>query len=150
LTASVREQSALVSGGVFLIAWTALLLWQVPQWQAKRVRTSQKGARPKDPFEIENEARATLGQIGNGLAVVAGLVFTWYQINDTRIGGERTLKITQQGQNTERFMQAVTQLGNQQATVDGRVGGIYSLERLAQDAAEDYYQPVMEVLAGYV
>jgi uncharacterized protein YjbI with pentapeptide repeats len=47
----------------------------------------------------------------------------------------------------ERFMRAVDQLGH--AALDVRLGGIYSLERLAQESPEHHPQ-IVEILAAYV
>jgi uncharacterized protein YjbI with pentapeptide repeats/type II secretory pathway pseudopilin PulG len=47
----------------------------------------------------------------------------------------------------ERFMRAVDQLGH--PALDVRLGGIYSLERLAAESPE-HHPPIMEILAAYV
>ncbi len=47
----------------------------------------------------------------------------------------------------ERFMRAVDQLGH--PALDVRLGGIYSLERLAREAPENH-PPIMEILAAFV
>lgn len=47
----------------------------------------------------------------------------------------RQLELTEAGQVTERFARAVEQVGSEQLSV--RVGGIYSLERIARDSARD-------------
>jgi|SRR5829696_1142815 len=57
------------------------------------------------------------------------------------------LDITRRGQMTERFTQAIEQLGSEK--LDIRLGGIYSLERTAQEE-QNYHWPVMEVLISYV
>jgi hypothetical protein len=51
------------------------------------------------------------------------------------------------GQITDRFGKAVGQLGS--AELDVRLGGIYALERIARDSADDHPQ-VMEVLTAFV
>jgi hypothetical protein len=48
---------------------------------------------------------------------------------------------------TERFAQAIEQLGSESLEV--RLGGIYSLERTAQEE-RNYHWPIMEVLTSYV
>jgi uncharacterized protein YjbI with pentapeptide repeats len=140
-----RQPTLLALGGASIVAWIGLGLWKIPQWQARSAPIEAAG---KTRFEIENDARKTLGEIVSGLGVVAGLLFTWYQINDSRNATEQSLRTTQQGQITSRFSQAVDQLGSN--AIDVRIGGIYSLEQIALDAPEDFYRPVMEVLAGYV
>jgi uncharacterized protein YjbI with pentapeptide repeats len=47
----------------------------------------------------------------------------------------------------ERFMRAVDQLGH--PALDVRLGGIYSLERLARESPENH-PPIIEILAAYV
>jgi hypothetical protein len=66
---------------------------------------------------------------------------------------QETLRLTEQGQITERFTRAIEQLG---ATHDGksknlelRLGGIYALERIARESEEDHWS-IMEVLIAYV
>jgi len=48
---------------------------------------------------------------------------------------------------SERFMRAIDQLGH--PALDVRLGGIYSLERLAQESSEDH-GPIIEILAAFV
>ena len=55
-----------------------------------------------------------------------------------------------QGENrliTDRFAKAVEQLGNSDISV--RIGGIYSLERIAKDSPRDY-EAIMEILTAFV
>jgi hypothetical protein len=59
----------------------------------------------------------------------------------------KELDITRRGQITERFAQAIDQLGSNSLEI--RLGGIYSLERTARDSRSDHW-PVMEVLTAYV
>jgi hypothetical protein len=64
----------------------------------------------------------------------------------------RSVTREKRGQNreralTERFMRAVDQLGH--PALDVRLGGIYSLERIAQESAEDH-GPIIEILAAFV
>jgi hypothetical protein len=68
--------------------------------------------------------------------LLAGLLFT-----------NRTLGLNQQGQITDRFTKATDQLGSDK--LDIRLGGIYSLERIARDSKPDQ-GPVMEVLTAFV
>jgi hypothetical protein len=60
---------------------------------------------------------------------------------------QKELDITRRGQMTERFTQAVDQLGSEK--LEMRLGGIYSLERTARDSRSDHW-PIMEVLSTYV
>jgi len=108
-----------------------LVIWLVPRWQVGSIYRL-----PKDRFQQVNEARKTLAQILGGLAFLGGLYFT-----------SETLRTTQEGQVTDRFTKAITQLGDDKLEL--RLGGIYALERIARDSEKDYW-PVMEILTAYV
>jgi hypothetical protein len=96
----------------------------------KRVELQQAQAR------LQNDARGTLLQGIAGLLLVAGAVATWRQV-----------QVNREGQITERFARAVDQLGS--AAPDVRLGGIYTLERIAKDSPADR-PTVAAVLAALV
>jgi hypothetical protein len=87
-----------------------------------------------------------------GVVALAGLYFTRRTLLHNQESTQETLDLTRRGQITERFTQAIEQLG---ATEEGkknleiRLGGIYSLERTARED-RDYHWPIMEVLTSYV
>jgi len=112
-----------------LIVWAVYLFWKVPQWQADGHHGA--GLDAKDRFEIENSARGTLGQMLSGVAVIAGLLFAWQQPGSA----SETLRVSEEGQITERFTRAVDQLGSDDATI--LLGGIYALDRIARDSPRD-------------
>ena len=60
---------------------------------------------------------------------------------------EKRVSIAHEGHLTERLTRAVTQLGDDNMAI--RLGGIYALERLAQDSDTDHAR-VMDVLTAYV
>jgi uncharacterized protein YjbI with pentapeptide repeats len=126
---------------VTISLWAVYLLWKVPQWQAAAWARSGN-PNPRELFEIENDSRGTLGQILSGVAVLTGLIFAWQQLGQT----SDNLRVSQEGQITDRFSRAVDQLGSDQLTI--RLGGIYALERIARDSPRDY-GPVMEVLTAF-
>jgi len=113
---------------IFLLFW--LLLWKLPQWQVAAVPEM------KDRIDLESKSRQTLAQILGGAALLVGLYFT-----------SQTLRTTQEGQITDRFTKAITQLGDNNLAV--RLGGIYALERIARDSESDH-RSVMEVLTAFV
>jgi uncharacterized protein YjbI with pentapeptide repeats len=133
---------ALAMALVTISLWAVYLLWKVPQWQADAWARSG-GSNPRELFEIENQSRGTLGQIISGVAVLTGLIFAWQQLGQT----SDNLRVSQEGQITDRFSRAVDQLGSDDLTA--RLGGIYALERIARDSPRDY-GPVMEVLTAFV
>jgi uncharacterized protein YjbI with pentapeptide repeats len=59
----------------------------------------------------------------------------------------RTYRLTQQGQITERYTKAIEQLGSDK--LDVRLGGVYALERIATDSERDH-PTVVEVLSAFV
>jgi len=146
-----------VLGVVAILSLVFLLLWKVPEWQV-----ANKGLNPKDRIELENNARTTLAQILGGAALLLGLFFTWRTVKATEQNlrlakqsaarnleiSHETLRISQEGQITERFTRAIEQLGSDKLWI--RLGGIYALERIARDSDEKDHWTVMEVLTAYV
>ncbi|MFD8597514.1 pentapeptide repeat-containing protein [Kitasatospora sp. NPDC059646] len=78
-----------------------------------------------------------------GLAAVIALIFTFAQVMQT----QETLAVTEQGQITDRFNAAITNLGSE--TMELRLGGIYALQRIMTDSGRDR-QAVVEILGAYV
>ena len=89
-----------------------------------------------------------------------GLFFTWRSLRQARESQaqtqqetQRTLKLTEQGQITERFTRAIEHLGDEnddkEPRLEVRLGGIYALERVAKESVE-HYGPIMEILASYI
>ena len=78
-----------------------------------------------------------------------GLVFTARNLRAT----QDKLDIDRQGQLTNRFIQATSQLGAQlndgKRNVEVRLGGIYALNRISQDWPKDYW-PIADILTAYV
>jgi Pentapeptide repeats (8 copies) len=85
----------------------------------------------------------TLAQILGGTALLAGLYFAWRGQQNA----QHQLEIARRGQITDRFTQAIEQLGSKDLEI--RLGGIYSLERTAYED-QDHHWPIMEVLTTYV
>jgi hypothetical protein len=71
-----------------------------------------------------------------GVVVVGGALATWRQV-----------RVSREGQITDRLTHAIDQLGNDK--VDVRIGGVYALERLAKDSAADRLA-VGEILAAFI
>jgi hypothetical protein len=89
-----------------------------------------------------------------GIAVLIGIYFAWANLKttqeaqrDTQTSQEEIIRITNEGQITDRFTKAIDQLGSPQLEL--RLGGIYALERIARDSEKDYW-PIMEVLTTFV
>jgi hypothetical protein len=84
-----------------------------------------------------------LAAIATALTAVAALWFSAKSLGST----EKQYSLSEQGQVTDRFTKAVEQLGSDK--VDVRLGGIYSLERLARNSRTDRTL-IFEVLSAYV
>ena len=134
-----------IAGVIVLTALFFVILWKVPKWQVAHVN----GLDSMQRFDRENEARKTLATILGGVVVLLGGLATWRNL---RLAQE-SLRTSQEGQITDRFTKAIEQLG----AVDGsgkkklevRLGGIYALERIANQSERDYW-PIIEVLSTYV
>src|SRR5215204_6350808 len=123
-------RTVLVVGVVALLAVVVVLLFLLLNWYVA----------PTKPSERKDLVLA-VAQILGGTALLLGLYFTW-----------RTLQVNREGQITERFTQAIDQLGKVeegQKLFEIRVGGIHALERIARESEEDYW-PIMEILTAYV
>jgi hypothetical protein len=87
-------------------------------------------------FKAQNDVRNTLLLALAGGVGILGAYFTY-----------RQLRVTREGQITDRYTKAVDQLGNDH--LDVRVGGIYALERIARDSDDDR-DTIAEILTAFV
>jgi uncharacterized protein YjbI with pentapeptide repeats len=142
----------MVLGLVGLGVLAVLALWIVPVLQVQPARerlATEVELTPADRLALENQvfgaenaARSTLAIIlaAAGLLLAAGIIWRRYEKS-------RELK------SHEQFTRAVEQLGSQRndgsPRTEARLGGIYALERLANEADHEYW-PIMEVLTAYV
>jgi uncharacterized protein YjbI with pentapeptide repeats len=123
----------IAAGASYLLVW-----WLVPFALYRRTGTPKT-----NELEAITTTRTALlaGLIGVGALLTFWLNRKLYEV------ATKTLKVTEQGQITERFTKATEQLGSDK--LDVRLGGIYGLERIAKDSEED--QPsVVEVLSAFV
>ena len=146
-TAHPMIMPALV-GTLFYVLFGLVLWWGLDRY-----------IQPSSSTEKRDLVQA-LGLIMAGVAGGVGIYFTWRNqrltqesLQSTRESTKENLRVTREGQITERFTRAIDQLG---ATDDEgnkrleiRLGGIYALERIARDSPIDY-GPVMEVLTAYL
>ena len=123
-----------ITGIVVLIIW----LWVRPIWQTIPL-IPEAEARISSQIELIK----TVATIFLGGGVLGTLYLTWRRVN----AAERTIEVAREGQITERFTRAIDQLGSDKVSI--RLGGIYALERIAKDSAEDHW-PVMQVLVNCV
>jgi Pentapeptide repeats (8 copies) len=130
--------------GIAAVVLAASIVWALfvplPDWLA---RHDVGSAKPALLQTARDAARGRLLTLAAGLFAAGALVFTTLNFNLSR----RTFELTEQGQVTDRFTKAIEQLGSDK--LDVRIGGIYALERVARDSAEDH-PTVMEVLTAFI
>ncbi len=114
----------------------ALLVGAV-QWGSTRPLQAQETTKPSTPPPDNTLEWVKVAISGAGtLATIVGGVFVFWNV---RLTASRLI--------TERFSKAVEQLGSDKIEV--RLGGIYALERIAQDSRRDHWT-IMEVLTAFV
>jgi hypothetical protein len=134
----------------------------VPHWLVRwELGASARTLSAADRAKAINDVRATLLQGIGGAVLLLGAYFTYRQLQTGREQLEvarqqaqaaaeqarEQLEVAQQGQITERFTRAIDQLGH--AEMDVRLGGIYALERIANDSPADR-ATIAEVLTAFV
>jgi uncharacterized protein YjbI with pentapeptide repeats len=123
---------------VLAVAW--VLFVPAADWLAHHDIGSAHGALLQT---ARDDARGRLLTLGAGLLAAAALLFTARNFTLSR----RTFELTEQGQVTDRYTKAITQLGDEK--LDVRIGGIYALERVVRDSARDH-PTIMEVLTAFI
>jgi Pentapeptide repeats (8 copies) len=134
---------------VLAIVW--VLFVPVADWLAHHDVGTATGSLHETALD---NARDRLLTLGAGLLAAGALLFTALNFNLLRRSSEkadqwqrRSYELTEQSQVTERYTKAIEQLGS--STVDVTIGGIFALERIANDSPRDH-SIVMEVLAACV
>lgn len=109
--------------------------WRTPRRRI-RWRAYPSGASRRDWVQ-------TLVTALPSIVAAIALIFTWRTVNATN----SQLQTNLQGQITDRYNAAITNLGS--SSMDVRLGGIYALQRIMQDSPRD--QPtVVAVLCAFV
>jgi uncharacterized protein YjbI with pentapeptide repeats len=110
------------------------------------------GQRAAQFLTAVDSARDQIFQVCAGVLAIAGFAYTARSFQLNREQGElnrQTLELGVQGQMTERFEHAVSQIGSSKREV--RIGGIYALERLAVDSQRvDDKAAVIEIIAAFL
>lgn len=141
-------QGLVFVGGVLVYLLLGLVLWWVLDQYIK----------PQDSGEKKDLIQA-LGLIMAGLAGIVGIYFTWRNLSnaqDQLSSTQDQLQLARQGQITDRFTQAIDQLGKSDdkdppnKIEEIRLGGIYALEQIAVDEPDKYHWPIMQVFAAYL
>jgi hypothetical protein len=152
--------------GLFLFVFVVPRLF-VPDRSAASLNgvtdPAARGRLEDERLKLQNDVRIGLLQAVAGVAVIAAVVATWQQLDTDRRQLRQQLEVAGQQQATDRFAQALDQLGSEQ--LDVRLGGIYGLERVAGGAATQLAQggayrapdwasqdrvQVFEILSAYV
>jgi Pentapeptide repeats (8 copies) len=108
-----------------------LLLWLVPL-----LLTDIRGLSAVEQLKARNDVRTSLVAFAVAVGSAGALWFTY-----------RSYRLQKDQNATDRYSHAVDQLGHDRPEV--RLGGIYALERLAQDSSVDY-RTVVFVLGAFV
>jgi uncharacterized protein YjbI with pentapeptide repeats len=118
----------------------------------------------KDRTDLEQKIMIGVIQLMGGLFVAATVYISWQNFKQARKNGEiavenlektqKSIEIAEEKQITERFTQAINQLGTEAKEGESdkiaiRLGGIYALERIAKDSEKDHWT-IMEVLTAFV
>lgn len=98
---------------------------------------------PKERIELTLESRKTLAQFLGGFLLLAGLYFTWQTVESTY----QSVRLSQEGQVTDRYYRAIQQLGSRR--MEARLGAIYALERIIHESPRDAW-PILQVLSAYI
>ncbi len=107
-----------------------IVLREVVQWHRMALALG-----PKDRIQTETGILTTMAQILGGGALLAGLYFTW-----------KNVQVLQEGQITERFTRSIEQLGSEKLQV--RLGGICALGRIARDSRRDQHL-ISDILCAF-
>lgn len=127
-----------ILGAVILL----LLIWRIPKWQVKRNQVTE------EKWKAENEFRKTLLQGLGGLVVLVSLYFTWMQMGNNQTNFKNQLNQVQEGNRLTRFTHAIDFLSKTESTQ--RIGGIYTLEQIANESPDKYMETVVNVIAAFV
>ncbi len=122
------EEGLWLTGVVTALAIGAILVWQY--W---------------DDLDSDLESLSTT--VRNVALVIGGVVALLLAIWRSRIG-ERQVTTAQQGLLNERYQKGAEMLGSNVLSV--RMGGIYALQKLAEEHPKEYHIQIMNLLGAFV
>lgn len=122
---------AVACAALLVVGFAVLMIKLAPEWLA-----STAGLGPSDASEERGRVRTGLLTLLAGSVAAIGAAYT-----------ARSYRLARRGQMTERFGRAIEHLASK--SEDIRLGGIFELERIAQES-ELEHGPVMQVLTAYV
>jgi Pentapeptide repeats (8 copies) len=156
LTATIGVgKTLLILGGVVLVcllaAWAlvapARLAPPLAASELERLSGSERLEAANARLKLQNDLRTTAMQAIAGLAVLAGAILAFQQLTEDRQQAAADRELTRQGQASERFTRAISQLGSNRREV--QLGAIYGLEQIAKQAPDNRLV-VTEVLVAYL
>jgi hypothetical protein len=131
---------------IVLLLVTVAMIFLLPRYLVSRKLTMDGIERRKLQNEVARTAIETLG----GAFLFVAAIFTWQQVQNSSAqlkNSQDQLEVARQGQITERFTQAISQLASDQ--VSSRIGAIYALERIAGDSPRDH-GAIIDVLSAFL
>ncbi|SFD26436.1 pentapeptide repeat-containing protein [Streptomyces aidingensis] len=134
---------ALGAGVVLLVATVVLAFGPLPGLLLDRTAGAAE-LEPGERISAESDLRGALLQAVGGLLLVAGAVTAWRQM----LIGREQHTLSRRVAVTDAFARAVEQLADDKA-VAPRLGGVYSLDRIAEDDPAERAR-VAEILAAFV
>jgi uncharacterized membrane protein YhaH (DUF805 family) len=138
----LNYENLMIPLAIFVGVYLLVILWALPKIYVRSLQNRSLNSnqsefdREKEKLKLEDDTRKTIAQIAGGAVFLFGLIFTY-----------NTFVLNREGQISDRFTKAVSQLGDANMAV--RLGGLYALERIAKDSAKDH-GTVMEILSAYV
>jgi uncharacterized protein YjbI with pentapeptide repeats len=152
--AGITLMMALALGlGIALSEYLATTTAPLKELAAQISDPEKRLAAEKDllQYQTDNQIKlwTTIVQAVGAFVLGVGGYFTWRNLLVT----QERLDVDRQAQITNRFTQAIGQLGAElkdgAPNLEVRLGGIYALERIARDSPRDH-GTIMEVLTAYV
>ncbi len=130
--------------GTFVIALLIIAdLGPLPYFLLNSGGISIKGLQPFQKLELEQSLRTTVLQAVGGLLLISGAVATWRQV----VTAGQTLSLNRSIKATDILARAIDQLGSEALAI--RIGGIYTLDRIARDEPAERARVVV-LLATFV
>lgn len=115
--------------------------------------TKQSEQSEQKNIEIQSGSRSSIIQFFGTLFLLLTAFVGWRNLKAVEKNAEtasENLQVMRQGQITDRFSKAVSQLGESAPNkLAVRLGAIYALEGIAKES-EVYHPPIMELLCTYV
>lgn len=133
-------------GSTAVLLFLVCFIWRVPQWGLPKSITDEKVKAELLNANRDN-ALKVIQTIG-GLGFIGTAYLAWKNLQLTEAKNVSDRQLTEDKNVTDRFSKAVEMLADKEK-LEVRLGGIYSLERIARDSKADH-AVVMEVLTAFV